>query len=105
MLVEIRMLRESKLKHGALDFDLGGHPGVVGKILAKSVGENGRIIIAESYPHNFKMLRKNLALTKVKIVISIQAAIGGTKGSLEFSSGLNVAAATVSKYGITQRFP
>jgi FkbM family methyltransferase len=105
MLSEIRLLRESRLKHGALVFDLGGHQGVVGMILAKNVGEKGKIIIAEPNPHNFKMIQKNLALNKINNVIPLQIAIGGTEGSLEFSSGLNGTAATVSKYGITQRVP
>jgi FkbM family methyltransferase len=105
LLGEIRLLRESRLKHGALVFDLGGHQGVVGMILAKSVGENGKVIIAEPNPHNFKMIQKNLALNKVNNAIPLQIAIGGTEGSLEFSSGLNGTAATVSKYGITQWVP
>lgn len=105
LLGEIRLLRQSRLKPGALVFDLGAHQGVVAMILGRSVGETGRVITAEPNPHNFEMIRKNLALNNVENVKPLQVAIGGSEGTLEFSSGLNGTAAAVSKYGITQVVP
>ena len=102
LLSEIRLLRQGRLKPGALVFDLGGHQGLVAMILAKNVGETGRVITAEPNPHNFNMILKNLDLNRISNIIPLRVAIGGSEGSLEFSSGLNGTPAKVSKYGVTQ---
>ena len=42
MMREIGLLTRSRLKSGALVFDLGAHQGVVAMILARKVGQNGK---------------------------------------------------------------
>jgi len=105
MLGEIRLLSQRRLKPGALVFDLGGHQGVVAMVLARCVGETGKVITAEPNLHNFDLIRKNLELNKISNVTPLRIAIGDAEGSLEFSSGLNGTAAKVSKYGVTQVVP
>ena len=102
MMGEIGLLTGSRLKSGALVFDLGAHQGVVAMILARKVGQNGKVVAAEPIPHNFAVMGRNIELNQLTNIISLQAAIGNKVGTLEFSSGLNGSAAVVSKYGMTQ---
>jgi FkbM family methyltransferase len=105
IMAEISSLSESRLKSGALVFDLGAHQGVVAMILARKVGQNGKVVAAEPIPHNFAVMGRNIELNQLTNIRPIQAAIGNKVGTLEFSSGLNGSAAVVSKYGLTQIVP
>ena len=105
MMVEIGLLTGSRLKSGAVVFDLGAHQGVVAMILARKVGQNGKVVAAEPIPHNFAVMGRNIELNQLTNICPIQAAIGKKVGTLEFSSGLNGSAAVVSKYGLTQIVP
>ena len=49
---EIAFLQQGRLKPGATVFDLGAHQGVFAMILARMVGETGKVIAVEGTRHN-----------------------------------------------------
>ena len=56
-LPEITFLKQKRLKQGALVFDLGAHHGVIAMLLARIVGDTGRVIAIEAGEHNFNVAK------------------------------------------------
>lgn len=98
---EIDLLTSSRLKPGALVYDLGSHQGVVAMILARKVGTTGKVICAEPSPHNYRCLIANAKLNGIDNIIAVQAAISDSPGTLKFNSSLNGKAATILNYGMS----
>jgi FkbM family methyltransferase len=81
---EVAVLREHGVGAGSVVFDLGAHQGLVAMLLARLVGEAGRVIAVEPGRHNVDVLRRNLALNDVRNVEAVKAAVGDASGEVSF---------------------
>ena len=88
-LPEIPLLRQSRLRKGALVFDLGAHHGVVALMLGAEVGEGGRVVAVEASPHNAAVARQNVVLNKAHHVVVEQVAVLDSNGEASFGFGHN----------------
>jgi FkbM family methyltransferase len=87
---EISFLRErGVLKPGAVVFDLGAHHGVVALMLARTVGDGGRVIAVEAEPGNAEAAVENARLNGAANMIVLQSAASNTTEPLLFAEGLN----------------
>jgi FkbM family methyltransferase len=88
-LPELKLLAESRLKHGASVFDLGAHQGVVAMMLSHLVGDEGKVVAVEAARHNHHVARRNMHLNHLANVELVHAAVAASEGSLQFAEGLN----------------
>lgn len=88
-LPEIGFLRTSRLKRGAVVFDLGAHQAVVALMLAADVGSEGKVVAVEAEPHNVDVAQENLRLNQVSNIDVLHAAVGDVTGFVQFAEGLN----------------
>lgn len=86
---EIARLRPGRLRLGATVFDIGAHQGVVGLIMARIVGEQGRVVAVEAEPHNALVAERNVAANGVLNMTIVHAAVGAASGVLCFTESLN----------------
>lgn len=77
------------LKKGAKIFDLGAHQAVVAMILARTVGESGRVLALEANSHNFKVAKLNIESNKLNQLSILHSAISNIQGTVLFNKGLN----------------
>ncbi len=88
---EISFLKTRRLQKGSLVFDLGAHQAVVAMMLAREVGESGKVVAVEATKHNVKMSLENLNLNglekNVEVVHALVAKSGGQ--SIAFTATLN----------------
>ena len=80
-LPEITFLKHKRLKQGALVFDLGAHHGVIAMLLARIVGDTGRVIAIEAGEHNFNVANENKDLNAVQNLSIVRAAVDKKSGS------------------------
>jgi FkbM family methyltransferase len=83
-LPEIRLLRRGRLREAARVFDLGAHQGVVALILARIVGEQGRVIALEANRHSHEVAEVNQRLNQADNLELRHAAVSDGSGSLVF---------------------
>ncbi len=89
-LPEITFLKQKKLKRGALVFDLGAHQCVIALLLARIVGDTGRVIAIEAGQHNFDIANENKNLNSAQNLSIIRAAVAEKHGvMMSFAGGLN----------------
>lgn len=89
-LPEITFLKHKRLKQGALVFDLGAHHGVIAMLLARIVGDTGRVIAIEAGEHNFDVANENKDLNAVQNLSIVRAAVDKKSGVMvSFSGGIN----------------
>jgi len=89
-LPEITFLKQRRLKRGALVFDLGAHHGIIALLLARIVGDSGRVIAIEAGQHNFDVANENKSLNKAQNLSIIRAAVAETDGvTMSFTGGIN----------------
>jgi FkbM family methyltransferase len=88
-LPEMDQLCASRLRPGARVFDLGAHQGVVAMILARIVGDDGKVVAVEAEQHNHRVAVRNLALNGITNVEVIHAAVAAHEGALHFADSLN----------------
>ncbi len=86
---EIDELRRGRLRPGATVLDIGAHQGVMGLILARIVGDAGKVVAVEAERHNAAVARRNVASNGVQNMIVLHAAAGARRGVLWFREGLN----------------
>lgn len=86
---EITQLRLGRLGPGATVFDIGAHQGIVGLILARIVGEEGRVVAVEAEPHNALVAKRNVAANGSDNMTVVHAAAGAASGVLSFTESLN----------------
>jgi FkbM family methyltransferase len=86
---EIAALRTSRLREGALVFDIGAHQGVVALMLAHEVGPTGKVVAIEPNPHNYAVAIRNRGLNGMPWVNFVQAAISERYGEVLFNRELN----------------
>jgi FkbM family methyltransferase len=84
-----RGLLKEVIKPGMTAVDVGANIGIYTQLLAKLVGESGRVYAFEPSPYNFELLTR---YTKGSNVTAVQAAVGDKTGeiSLYLSDKLNV---------------
>jgi FkbM family methyltransferase len=86
----ISFLRERQvLKEGASVFDLGAHQAVIALMLAREVGEQGRVLAIEAEPHNARMALRNRDLNDASNLTVLHAAGAASPGTISFAEGLN----------------
>jgi FkbM family methyltransferase len=87
----VDFLREQGvLAAGATVFDIGAHQGVVALVLARDVGEQGRVVAVEADPHNARIAHVNRDLNAAENLTVIHGAgAASEEGSLPFSESLN----------------
>jgi len=89
-LPEVTFLKQKRLKPGALVFDLGAHQAVIALLLARIVGESGRVVAVEAGKYNFEIALENKLLNQAENLSIIRAAVAGENGILmSFSGGIN----------------
>jgi FkbM family methyltransferase len=86
----VSFLREHRvLRPGAKIFDLGAHQGIVALMLAREVGETGRVVAIEAEPHNAHVAAANRELNEAENLIVLHAAGAASPGTISFAEGLN----------------
>lgn len=83
------MLRKHRLRKGAVVFDIGAHQGIVAMILAKIVGETGKVVAVEANEHNVEVAKENKRLNELGQLEIRNAAASNTSGTLIFNTNLN----------------
>jgi FkbM family methyltransferase len=86
---EIDLLSASRLQKGSTVFDIGAHQSIVAMLLAKEVGDSGRVIAVEPNPFNVGVAKLNLASNGIQNVTQLQAMISSTSGVGQVSFQLN----------------
>jgi FkbM family methyltransferase len=88
-LPEFALLRRSRLRPGAVVFDLGAHQGVVAAMMAREVEPTGRVIAVEANRHNCEAAARNRDLNGLVGLEVVHAAVSDAPGTLWFNEGLN----------------
>jgi FkbM family methyltransferase len=89
-LPEISFLKDKRLKNGALVFDLGAHQGVIALLLARIVGQSGRVIAVEAGKYNFDLAIENKFLNGAENLSVVRSVVAPESGVLTaFSGGIN----------------
>lgn len=89
-LPEISFLKQKRLKRGALVFDLGAHHGVIALLLARIVGDTGRVVALEAGEHNFEVANENKELNAAQNLSIIRAAVAEKDDvMMSFTGGIN----------------
>jgi FkbM family methyltransferase len=85
----IELLRQHRLREGAVVFDIGAHQGIIALILARSVGPSGRVVALEAMPFNAAAAARNRELNEAPQLTIVQAAAAESPGLVHFSPRLN----------------
>ena len=80
---EVKFL-ESILEEGMQVIDVGGHIGVTSAVIAKRIGDRGRLYSFEPIPEFFNILKKNLSFNRLKNVKVYQLGVGDYTGRADF---------------------
>jgi len=89
-LPEITFLKQKRLNRGSLVFDLGAHHCVIGLILARIVGDTGRVIAIEAGQHNFDIAVENKNLNAAQNLSIVRAAVAEAgRDTVSFTGGIN----------------
>jgi len=83
---EISLLQRSKLKPGAVVFDLGAHQCVMAMLLSKTVGPNGFVLAVEGGSANAKAGLRNIQLNSIANCTVIHAVASGKSGTARFEA-------------------
>jgi FkbM family methyltransferase len=81
---EISLLERSRLKPGAVVFDLGAHQCVMAMLLSKIVGPNGFVLAVEGASANAKAGLRNVQLNSVSNCSVIHAVASSKSGTARF---------------------
>ena len=87
----IELLRQHRLREGAVVFDIGAHQGVVALILAHHAGSRGRVVALEAMPFNAAAAVRNRELNRAQQLTVVHAAAAEHPGFVQFSPRLNSA--------------
>jgi FkbM family methyltransferase len=69
-------------RKGGTVFECGGHHGRDCVLLAKMVGDEGRVVSFEPHPENIHVLRRNIELNRLTNTTAVHAAVGSREGKL-----------------------
>ncbi len=70
------------LRPGMTFVDIGANTGYYAVLAAKSVGERGKVIAFEPCPDNVEILRRNVAINKLRNMIVVNAAVTASRGDV-----------------------
>jgi FkbM family methyltransferase len=85
----LEQVKQSRLKPGALVFDIGAHQGVFACIFCKSIEPTGRLIAIDPHAFNLEVARENALLNKSRGIEFVQSAVWFQPGTVMFSTKLN----------------
>ena len=74
---------QAEVKPGDVVLDIGANIGYYTLILAKLVGETGKVYAFEPDPDNFRLLRKNVRANGHRNVVLVQKAVSDVSGPLD----------------------
>lgn len=77
-------LMKKRIKRGMVIFDIGANIGYYSLILARFVGETGKVYAFEPDPENYRLLVKNIKTNGYKNIIAIQKAVSNKAGTINF---------------------
>lgn len=77
-------LLEKEIQKGNVVLDLGANIGFYTLVLARLVGEKGKVYAFEADPTNFEILKKNVEINGYKNVILINKAVLDKNGKIKF---------------------
>ena len=80
---EVKFL-ESILEEGMHAIDVGGHMGVTSVVIAKKIGDKGRLYSFEPVPEFFNILKRNLSSNRLRNVKAYQLGVGSHTGRTDF---------------------
>ncbi|HLD72463.1 MAG TPA: FkbM family methyltransferase [Candidatus Nanoarchaeia archaeon] len=83
----ITQLIKKIVKKGDIVVDIGAHIGYYTLILAKLVGEQGKVYAFEADPANFALLKRNVGINGYKNVIMEQKAVSNSSGKVKLYLG------------------
>ena len=85
---ELQAALEALLEPGMIAYDVGANIGYISLLLARRVGDGGRVFAFEALPANLERLRLNLDLNgKLGVVEIIPAAVADAERPLQFLVG------------------
>jgi FkbM family methyltransferase len=90
------------IKPGTIAYDVGANIGYISLMLARAVGERGKVIAFEALPANVERLRRNLSLNPDGARVTVvQAAVCDRSGGAQFlvgpSDGMGKAAGSAGR--------
>ncbi|MBE9502204.1 MAG: FkbM family methyltransferase [Chloroflexi bacterium] len=95
---EVRFL-ESVVEQGMNAIDVGASIGITTVVIAKKIGERGKLYSFEPFAEYFNILQKNLSSNKLENVKALQLAMSNQVGKTDFyEDGLSTS--MVSKEGV-----
>lgn len=99
---EMQAALEELVKPGMVVYDVGANIGYVTLLLAKAVGENGKVFAFEALPENAQRLSRNIELNNLFSRVSIQkmavtASAGDVKFLVHASGGMGKAAGSAGR--------
>ncbi len=78
----ISELMRKEVKKGDIVVDIGANIGYHTLLMARLVGEKGKVYAFEPHPDNFELLKKNVEINGYKNVVLEQKAVGDKKGKI-----------------------
>jgi FkbM family methyltransferase len=116
MIDEVTFLAKRKMQPGTTVFDIGAHQGIFAVVMAKIVGEGGKVLAVEANPYHAECATKNATLNNAPQITVANVAVASEKGQIRFSNdwggqtaddlGVLVDAVTIDslaeKYGMPQ---
>lgn len=89
--VELKFLTRLVVR-GDVVFDMGGNVGLYTVVLARAVGEQGRVYVFEPVPRNVASIKRNVSLNRMQERVTVtQVAVSDRRGEMDlyFSSVLD----------------
>jgi FkbM family methyltransferase len=80
---EIPLLQLSRLRPGAIVFDLGAHQCVMAMLLSKTVGPDGFVLAVEGGTQNSRAGKRNIELNSIRNCEVIHAVVSATSGRVK----------------------
>lgn len=87
--LEMRFVRREMLRPGSVVFECGAHHGHDTVLLARWVGESGKVVAFEPIAANVEVIAKNLGLNGVTNATVVRAAVGATSGEVAMAADGN----------------
>ncbi len=97
---ENAFVRDRMIARGDVAFDCGAHHGRNSVLLAKWVGDEGKVIAFEPSPGNVRIVRRNIELNGLKNLVCEPKAIGSAPGMMRMTDESNSRITAVRDLGV-----
>ena len=77
-------LFQNSINPGSIVLDIGAHHGYFSILAARKAGIDGKVYAIEPAPENFKILKRNIELNRLKNVILVNKAVGDINANASF---------------------